>query len=143
MLERYRIGADEHSLFMSMSVTKSVISTLVGLAIGDGLIGSVEDPISDYLTELKGSGYNGQASGPQVQPDMIDAYNFGYQYHWWMRPCVDGAFMAKGVSGQFLYVNPAVQLVIVVASAWFYWVSADLEYHTHAVFDAFTEALGG
>ena len=41
------------------SVAKSITSTLVGFAIGDGLIKSVDDPISDYLPELKGSGYDG------------------------------------------------------------------------------------
>ncbi len=59
VFERYRLGADERSLFTSMSVAKSLVSTLVGFAIADGLIGSVDDPISDYLPELAGSGYDG------------------------------------------------------------------------------------
>jgi CubicO group peptidase (beta-lactamase class C family) len=57
--EHYRLGADETSLFTSMSIAKSITSTLVGFAIKDGLIRSVDDPISDYLPELKGSGYDG------------------------------------------------------------------------------------
>jgi CubicO group peptidase (beta-lactamase class C family) len=59
VFEHYGFGADEHSLLTSQSVAKSVTSTLVGFAIGDGLIRSVDDPISDYLPELKGSGYDG------------------------------------------------------------------------------------
>jgi CubicO group peptidase (beta-lactamase class C family) len=57
--ERYRLGADEHSRFASMSTAKSVVSTLVGFAVADGLIDSVDRPITDYLPELKGTGYDG------------------------------------------------------------------------------------
>lgn len=57
--ERYRLGADEHSRFTSMSIAKSVVSTLVGFAIADGLIAGVDRPITDYLPELAGTGYDG------------------------------------------------------------------------------------
>ncbi len=291
VLERYRLGADDRSLLMSMSVSKSFVSTLVGFAIGDGLVKSVEDPISDYLPELRGSGYDGvpikavlqmssgvdffesygtttsdfnrmwnesvrdnatpiiefarrvkrlrppydrfyyaasetvalgwlisrvtgktlsdymaekiwgplgmeadgtwvtdgpQASahevafcclsatlrdyarfglfmaqngrwqdrqllppgwvreatrpdGPQVQPSRISqGYGIGYQYQWWTFP---DAFMARGVNGQFIYVNPGEQLVIVLTSAWREWWSAALENHTFALFDAIAKQL--
>jgi CubicO group peptidase (beta-lactamase class C family) len=36
----------------SFSVAKSFLSTLVGIAIDEGSIGSVEDPVTDYLPEL-------------------------------------------------------------------------------------------
>jgi hypothetical protein len=49
--ERYLQGADERSLFTSFSMAKSFVSTLVGFAIGDGLIKSVDDPISKYVPE--------------------------------------------------------------------------------------------
>ena len=57
--ERYLLGADEHSRFTSWSMAKSFTSTLVGFALGDGLIGSVDDPIDKYVPELKDSGYAG------------------------------------------------------------------------------------
>lgn len=57
--ERYMNGADESSNFTSWSVAKSFVSTLVGMALGDGLIQSLDEPISDYVPELKGSGYEG------------------------------------------------------------------------------------
>ncbi len=57
--ERYMQGSDEESRFTSWSVAKSFISTLVGMAVGDGLIKSLDDPISDYVPELQGSGYDG------------------------------------------------------------------------------------
>jgi CubicO group peptidase (beta-lactamase class C family) len=57
--ERYFGGANEASKFTSMSVAKSFTSTLVGLAIADGKIKSIDQPITDYLPELNGTGYDG------------------------------------------------------------------------------------
>src|SRR5262249_21731411 len=43
----------------SFSVAKSVTSTLVGAAIADGKIQSLNAPVTDYIHELKGSAYEG------------------------------------------------------------------------------------
>ncbi|MBE0688754.1 MAG: serine hydrolase [Anaerolineae bacterium] len=48
--ERYFGGADADTLFNGFSVTKSVTGTLIGMAIDEGYIASVNDPIGDYLT---------------------------------------------------------------------------------------------
>ena len=53
--ERYAHGRTAQDRWTSMSVTKSITSTLVGAAIRDGLIGSLEDPITRYIPELKGA----------------------------------------------------------------------------------------
>ena len=45
--------------FQVFSVTKSVTSMLVGIALERGEIGSTDDQIVDYLPELRGSSYNG------------------------------------------------------------------------------------
>lgn len=45
--------------WLSHSVSKSFVSAAIGLAVRDGLIKSIEDPISDYVPLLKGSGYDG------------------------------------------------------------------------------------
>jgi CubicO group peptidase (beta-lactamase class C family) len=50
--ERYFAGANRRTLQTSFSVAKSFLSTLVGIAIDEGLIGSVADPVTDYLPEL-------------------------------------------------------------------------------------------
>jgi CubicO group peptidase (beta-lactamase class C family) len=50
--ERYFDGATRESLQTSFSAAKSFVSTLVGIAIGAGLIESVDDPVTDYLPEL-------------------------------------------------------------------------------------------
>lgn len=57
--ERYFNGANDKSRFTSWSVAKSFTSTLVGLALADGRIKSLDEPITTYLPELKGSGYDG------------------------------------------------------------------------------------
>ncbi|MDO8434089.1 MAG: serine hydrolase [Candidatus Binatus sp.] len=56
--ERYFNGADDKSKFTSWSVGKSFTSTLVGLALADGKIKGLDDPITNYVPELKGSGYD-------------------------------------------------------------------------------------
>jgi CubicO group peptidase (beta-lactamase class C family) len=52
VFERYANGADRETLLTSFSVAKSFDSTLVGIAIDEGFIASVDDPITDYLPEL-------------------------------------------------------------------------------------------
>ena len=56
-LERYALGYNESGRWTSMSVAKSVTSTLVGTAIKDGYIKSVDDYVTDYIPDLKGSAY--------------------------------------------------------------------------------------
>lgn len=58
-LERYGPTLTRKGHWAGFSVTKSLTSTLYGFAIKDGYIKSVDDPIADYLPELKGSAYDG------------------------------------------------------------------------------------
>jgi len=57
-LERYALENSGTNLWSSLSVAKSVTSTLVGVAIKDGYIKSVEDYVTTYLPELKGSAFD-------------------------------------------------------------------------------------
>jgi len=57
--ERYFRGNTKDSKATSMSVAKSFTSALVGLCVADGLIASIDDPITKYVDFLKGSGYDG------------------------------------------------------------------------------------
>jgi len=59
VLERYGLGQTPQMRWTSFSVAKSFSSTLVGAAIRDGKIASLEDPITTYLSGLKGSAYEG------------------------------------------------------------------------------------
>lgn len=57
-LERYGLGFDGTGRWTSFSVAKSFTSTLVGAAVKDGFIQSLDDKVSIYLPELKGSAYD-------------------------------------------------------------------------------------
>ncbi|WP_182121011.1 serine hydrolase [Acidovorax sp. FHTAMBA] len=56
--ERYGLGFDGDGRWTSFSVAKSFTSTLVGAALKDGHIKSMNDKVSDYLPDLKGSAYD-------------------------------------------------------------------------------------
>ena len=56
--EKYWLTGGENVQWMSMSVAKSFISALIGIAIRDGHIKNIEEAISDYVPELKNSPYN-------------------------------------------------------------------------------------
>ena len=58
-LERYRYGNSERTRWMSMSVAKSITSTLVGAAVAQRRIASLSDSVTRYVTSLAGSAYDG------------------------------------------------------------------------------------
>lgn len=57
-LERYGLGFDGDGRWTSFSVAKSITSTLVGAALRDGHLRGMDDKVSDYLPEMKGSAYD-------------------------------------------------------------------------------------
>lgn len=57
--ESYGRGADAGTRFTTWSLVKSITSTLVGVAVADGKIDSVDDPLSKYLPEVEGTAYDG------------------------------------------------------------------------------------
>ena len=58
-LERYRFGNSDRTRWMSMSVAKSITSTLVGAALKEGRIAALSDPVTKYVPSLAGSAYEG------------------------------------------------------------------------------------
>jgi len=57
--EQYFRGSDKDTRHILMSVTKSVVSLMVGVALESGLIKSLDDPVDSYAPELKRGGYAG------------------------------------------------------------------------------------
>ena len=57
-VERYGLGFDKDGRWTSFSVAKSFTSTLVGAALRDGFIKSMDDKVSDYIPDMKGSAYD-------------------------------------------------------------------------------------
>jgi len=76
--EQYFRGHSEDQRHLSMSVAKSFISSLVGIAIEEGKIGGVSDPVTQYLPALEGSGYNGVPIEHILQ--MSSAIDFSEEY---------------------------------------------------------------
>ena len=80
LYERYGLGNDEDSKWISMSVAKSVVSMLIGAAIQDGYIASGDEKITDYLPRLNESSYDQSSiinllqmtSGVQWNEDYAD-----------------------------------------------------------------------
>ena len=80
ILERYAFGRGPDDRWISMSVAKSVTSTLIGAAVKDGVIDSIDDSVVRYIPELKGSAFDGvtirhlmtMSSGVRWKEDYID-----------------------------------------------------------------------
>ena len=58
LYENYEFGNDRDSRWISFSVAKSVVAMLIGAALEDGYIQSVDEKVTDYLPRLKGSSYD-------------------------------------------------------------------------------------
>ena len=58
VMERYGLGFTSEGKWTSFSVAKSLTSTMVGAALADGAIESIDDPVTKYIEGLKGSAYD-------------------------------------------------------------------------------------
>lgn len=56
--EKYALDYGRDGRWTSFSVAKSLTSTLVGAAIRDGYIKNIDDKVTDYIPDLKGSPYD-------------------------------------------------------------------------------------
>ena len=70
----------------------------------------------------------------------------GYGYQWWALPHLPtgihaGAFLAIGAFGQYIYVNPAEQVVVAIQSAWRQHQDSEAEIETFALFATAVRAL--
>jgi CubicO group peptidase (beta-lactamase class C family) len=78
--EKYLHNAMADDRFLSMSISKSVVSVLFGVAMDEGKIHSVDDPVLQYLPYLKDSAYKDatlknllqMASGIEFNEDYLD-----------------------------------------------------------------------
>ena len=79
--EIYRNNTDAQTRFMAWSMTKSITSILIGCALHEGRIKSLDDSIVKYLPELRGGGYNGVTIRQIMQMrsgvDYEERYDFG------------------------------------------------------------------
>ncbi|MBV1909019.1 MAG: beta-lactamase family protein [Kangiellaceae bacterium] len=65
---------------------------------------------------------SGIPDAPHLMPmdnNVIENIRFGYKYHWWVPPSPDGNdYAAIGIFGQFIYINPKREVMIVKTSAY-------------------------
>ena len=57
LVERYRYGRRDTHRFASFSMAKTVVAILVGIAIDEGRIASIDDPAARYVRALAGTAY--------------------------------------------------------------------------------------
>jgi CubicO group peptidase (beta-lactamase class C family) len=78
--EQYWLTGGRDVQWLSMSVAKSFVSALVGIALAEGHIDSLDDPITRYASGLAGSAYEGvsirdvlrMSSGARWNEDYAD-----------------------------------------------------------------------
>ena len=57
LFEHYQYGRTDRDRLISQSMVKSIMGMLIGIAVSEGAIKSVEDPAQTYVPGLKGSEY--------------------------------------------------------------------------------------
>jgi CubicO group peptidase (beta-lactamase class C family) len=80
VLERYGLGLQEHDRWSTMSTVKSMTAMLVGAAVRDGALQSIDEPLTRYLPALGNSAYEGvtlrhvmtMSSGTRWNEDYAD-----------------------------------------------------------------------
>ncbi len=77
--EHYAHGNTASTLWTSRSVAKSVVSILIGIAIREGSIRSVDDPITRYLRELQHTAWDGVSLKNLLQHTSGVAWNENYK----------------------------------------------------------------
>lgn len=76
--EEYWRGNDKDTRWISWSVGKSFISAMVGIAVSEGKIASIDDPLTKYAPELKGTGYDGVSVKNALQMSSGVGWNEDY-----------------------------------------------------------------
>jgi CubicO group peptidase (beta-lactamase class C family) len=78
LYERYGLGNTAESRWVSFSVAKSVVAMLIGAAIKDGYIESVDEKVTAYLPRLADSPYADTTIGNLLQMASGVAWNEDY-----------------------------------------------------------------
>ncbi len=77
-LEHYAEDHNPESVWVSFSVTKSFTSTLIGAAVKDGFIRSIDDSVETYLPRLRGTAYGAVSIKNILQMSSGVAWNENY-----------------------------------------------------------------
>lgn len=77
--ESYFQGTQEFDQRISWSMAKSFLSAIFGAAVEEGFIKDLNAPVTDYVPELKGSGYDGVSIKNVLQMSSGVYFNEDYQ----------------------------------------------------------------
>lgn len=80
VFEDYRNRSDETTHFVSFSMAKTFTAMLVGIALDEGKIASLDDLATKYVPELAGSGYEGVTIRQILQMRSGVAYEERYDF---------------------------------------------------------------
>ena len=78
LFEQYFQGHNPEQRHISWSVAKSFTSALLGIAVEEGHIKSIQEPVTNYLPILKGSGYDGVSIKDVMQMSSGVKFNEDY-----------------------------------------------------------------
>jgi CubicO group peptidase (beta-lactamase class C family) len=101
--EIYRNQTDAASHFISFSMAKSITSILIGLALTDGRIHSLDDQITQYVPELKESAYDGVTIRQAL--DMRSGANYDEQYVVGHPDLLSAAFEESFIENRMRFVS--------------------------------------
>jgi len=80
--EQYYRGNNAQSKTISWSVAKSFVSALVGVAVAEGRIKDIAEPITNYVPRLKGSGYDSVSIRDVLRMSSGVRFNEDYADFW-------------------------------------------------------------
>lgn len=79
LYEHYQYGRTDRDRFMSQSMAKTVIGMLIGIAVSEKFIRSIDDPVSTYVVELAGTEYGATPIRALLQMSSGIAFRETYQ----------------------------------------------------------------
>lgn len=119
--EKYFKGYNQERIVPSFSMAKSITSILIGCAIDEGLIKSVEEPITNYIPELKKNGFEKvtiqhllqMTSGIKFNESYVNPFGDAASFYYGLNLRKEiGKMKIKAESGkQFEYVSGNSQLL--------------------------------
>jgi CubicO group peptidase (beta-lactamase class C family) len=130
--EHYGDGNTSSTLWTSRSVGKSVVSTLVGIALKEGTISSLDDPLVKYNLDLRGTAWDTVTFRELIQHTSGVEWNENYQ-----NPTSDFARLTDCEAGKHAYacvhdliINAQRKRIATPGTTWSYssggaWVLGD------------------
>lgn len=109
VFEDYRNKSDATTHFISFSMAKTITALLVGIALGEGKIRSLDDKAGSYVPELKAGGY-GDATIRQIL-QMRSGVDYEERYDFGEHPSLAATIHTKAiVRNEMRFADPAVTI---------------------------------